>query len=306
MEIKKLAVLSLVLILLLGLVGCLNDDNSTKHDLATGSKRDKRGEVIVDRNDSVNLGAMVTVAAGTTSADNGSINLNYDIEIGKYEVTYAEFIKFLNSAGVASDGSYQGKKIIDIDNPLSSPVSYDGRFYFTGKLNGMDNALNKDTPVIKVSWYGAVAYCNWLSKQEGLIPAYDLSSWELKSSDKSTLDGYRLPTKKEWEYAARGGANGEATTYAGSNTIDDVAWYPENAKWKPHPVGQKQANELGIYDMSGNVWEWTNSLGRSRRFLCGGSFGSTLFGYLEVGRGRHKTLPDFFSPNYGFRICKTK
>ena len=109
---------------------------------------------------------------------------------------------------------------------------------------------------MEVTWYGAVAFCNWLSEKEGLKKAYN-TDLELKNHIVN-LGGYRLPSEKEWEYTARGGVKGDTTTYTGSDNIDDVAWYDSNSN-EIHQVGEKQTNELGIYDMSGNVYEWTNT-----------------------------------------------
>lgn len=91
-------------------------------------------------------------------------------------------------------------------------------------------------PVINVSWDDAVAFCRWMSQETGKT--------------------VRLPTEAEWEKAAKGGNNSRGYTYSGSNNVDAVAWYDDNSGSKTHPVGQKSANELGIHDMSGNVWEW--------------------------------------------------
>ncbi|MFQ3546763.1 MAG: formylglycine-generating enzyme family protein [Termitinemataceae bacterium] len=119
----------------------------------------------------------------------------------------------------------------------------------------------KDRPVEYVSWFDAVQFCNALSLKEGLIPAYTISGATVQWN--RDANGYRLPTEAEWEYAARGGSLGAITEeplskvfYAGSRNVLDVAWYEANSGKATKPVAQKVPNELGLYDMSGNVWEW--------------------------------------------------
>ena len=190
-------------------------------------------------------------------------------------------------------------------------------------------------PVYDISWYDAVSYANRLSLQEGYTPAYYSdavfnNSFDVIGAPNNTLiywdtsaDGYRLPTEAEWEYAARGGGdNSTQTIYSGSNTASDVAWYGGAGVNESQPVGEKQDNILGLYDMSGNVWEWcwdwnnssyyatspsNNPTGATEgvnRVIRGGSWFNFIGNSRVAYRFNGSSLPGARLWNQGFRLAK--
>ena len=229
---------------------------------------------------------MVLVQGGAlTNIGNGAITVD-SFYIGTYEVTWAEWQTV--RAWAATHG------------------------YDIGSV-GVGSAANH--PVHTVNWYDCVKWCNARSQQEGRTPVYTVGGVIYKSGQindvavNASATGYRLPTDAQWEFAARGGTRSHGYEYSGGNDLNVVGWYWENATgatvsmhdgrgtW---PVGQKTGNELGLYDMSGNVWEWCldwyPGYKGSSRVIRGGSWVSNAYGLRSA-----PFYPDNRRISIGFR-----
>jgi sulfatase modifying factor 1 len=161
-------------------------------------------------------------------------------------------------------------------------------------------------PVETVSWFDAIRFCNALSKKHDLQPVYNESTGEFLNSV-TNLKGYRLPSEAEWVFTAKGGNKSGGFKFSGSNKIDEVAWYSANSDSKTHPVGSLKPNELGIYDMSGNVWEWCHDwyiLGFGRVIRGGSWHKGGDANYVSVS-SRYGYDPDGRTSFIGFRVTRT-
>jgi formylglycine-generating enzyme len=171
----------------------------------------------------------------------------------------------------------------------STPVTFDMYDAFsdaTGKKKAWDEGWGRGTrPVINVSWYDAQEFFKWASQKTG-----------------KTI---RFPKESEWEYAACGGRKSRGFAFSGSNTLDDVGWYNHNSHEKTHGVAQEKPNELGIYDMSGNVWEWCEDKFDAEhdwRVLRGGSFYDNAVN-CRIAERYSGDYPDIRRSGYGFRCA---
>ncbi|MEQ8702811.1 MAG: formylglycine-generating enzyme family protein [Phaeodactylibacter sp.] len=167
---------------------------------------------------------------------------------------------------------------------------------------------NKDWPLLGVGSNYPMYYVSWEEVQDFIVKL-----------NRMTGGNYRLPTEAEWEYAARGGSRSRGYKYSGSNNLGSVGWYRDNSGSKPHPVGKKSPNELGLYDMSGNVWEWcsdwydsdyySSTPGRNPKGPGRGSYRVIRGGGWNNSAGicrasdRHDYGPDDRGSYLGFRLA---
>jgi formylglycine-generating enzyme required for sulfatase activity len=218
-----------------------------------------------------------------------------DFYIGKYEVTVEQFAKFIEETGYKTDAEKSDSSLICADGMKSYKKGVNWRFNSQGTLY---DKQEYDHPVAHVSWNDAKEYCKWFSEKSG--------------------NNVRLPSETEWEYAARGGNLSRGSKYSGSNVITEVAWYDANSNYATQPVGKKKANELGIFDMSGNVYEWCSTWYSNfgseasdvndeieNKYIVvrgGSSFLNEKFSRVSY---RYSRTPSTCGGPYGFRLAMT-
>jgi len=245
----------------------------------------------------------------STCSDDDDDNTELSQKNETFNIDGVEFTMVYVEGGTFTMGatSEQGSEFVDDDEKPTHQVTLSS--YYIG-----------ETEVTQALWQAVMGNNPSWFKGYNLpvesISYEDIQGFITKLNQK-TGKTFRLPTEAEWEFAARGGNKSKGYKYSGSNNLNDVAWYRDNANKKTHPVKTKQANELGIYDMSGNIWEWcsdwygdyssssqTNPSGAnsgSNRVVRGGSWG------INARRCRVSDR-DYGNPSYsyydlGFRLA---
>lgn len=278
------------------------------------------GNIYVRGNAGTGTPDMVSVKGGK-QFDMGGSGSTYkvtlsDYRIGRYEVTNSEYVKFLNEMGNQSEG---GTTWVNIVSDVYCGIEGSGPY--TVK-SGYENR-----PLAYVSWYGALAYCNWLSSRYGLTPCYGPIGNRGTESEWRTRNGYRLPTEAEWEYACRGGDPNEtnfySTYYWGPSMNSSNCWNNANSGVYNHTcIGYGGNHPLGLYDMSGNVWEWCNdwygtypsgsysnpvgvTSGTNRVMRGGGWNTAALGGYTSASRAYNVYPYDRYNDR-GFRLVQAE
>lgn len=216
---------------------------------------------------------------------------NWDDEI-KYEIKTIK-PKFILVDGNEKLGSFYISNI---------PVTQE--LYLKVMNENPSSNVGDKKPVEGVSWIEAVLFCNKLSNLKNIPPYYNVEADKVISYNEISK-GYRLPTKREWIFAAACGKQKEQYKFSGSNNISEVGWFNCNSSLKIHPCGQKKSNSIGLYDMSGNIWEWLSDRIENKAYAFGGSAKSTSEDCEILKQGNFTYPVDIKDPFIGLRLVKS-
>lgn len=234
------------------------------------------------------------------------------IELAKRDIN-----QFFDNFNVGKMAHVKGTNKIKPFNILTTPVTQD--LYKKIMIENPSHFKGERRPVEMISWFDAIYFCNKLSLVFEKTPCYSLDGetntekWNYIPHSKQNINGkiiwhkdangFRLPTQAEWILAANGGIPKNSLNYSGSNAVEDVAWFVSNSKGQTHEVGLKSSNALGLYDMSGNVWEWCWDSDGKFRINRGGSWKFGNFS-CKILNGSYETDPSTCSNDLGFRyVC---
>ncbi len=290
-------------------------------------------------NDTLSVPGMVAVLAGVFTMGDGAaycgtdeheVTLTRAFHLGEHEVTNLEYLEAVQWAydheyvtatttSVQDNLDGSAEELLDLDG--SCEIAFSGGVF---TLRDAGHGINPGHPVIEVTWYGAAAYCDWLSLRGGLPRAYNHSTWQCNGGDPYGAEGYRLPTDAEWEYAAQWDDEriypwGDGTPDCGRanfyNRYYCVGWTSPVGSYPDAPAA------LGLSDMPGNVWEWCNDWWECGletspvtdppgptsglyRVLRGGSWDCYGGDALRCA-GRDYDSPPGRDNDVGFRACRT-
>ncbi len=194
------------------------------------------------------------------------------------------------------------EELVDVSSFLLLKTTVTNELY--SDVTGIDCDVKiKDYPVVNVSWVEAIEFCNRLSEKLGLEKCYISNSASEKTIVDYSKNGFRLPTDVEWQYACRGNKKGYRY-----GDIEETAWYEKNSEKRLQEVKMKRANDFGLFDMIGNVWEWCFDLYDEKRYgnyriFRGGSFASEERACGATSR--RKSFPEFKIDDLGFRIARS-